>query len=214
MTAIITDPSQLESQIRKFVKWARKAGQYNLVKCSSGNLSHRFDDQHILVSQSRSWLSELDENEIVIVKLPEGDVVHGSKPTGELPLHIHTMIENPSIDTVLHFQSPAATTLACQNEKIEDYNVIIEIPIYVGKVATLPFIMPGSSELAKAVAVASKSAGIIQLSNHGQIATGKSYKEAFQRAVFFELACSVIINTRGNYSLLNDESIKNLSGYR
>lgn len=214
MTAIITDPAQLDTQIKKFVKWSRKVGKYNLVKCSSGNLSHRLDDHHILVSQSRSWLGELDENEVVIVKLPEGDVIHGGKPTGELPLHIHTLIENPSIHTVLHFQSPAATALACRSEKIENYNVIIEVPIYVGKVATLPFIMPGSLELAKAVAQASKSAGIIQLSNHGQIATGRSYKEAFQKAVFFELSCSVILKNQGNISLLNDESIKNLNGYR
>lgn len=204
----------LDKEIKKFVRWSRKVGYYGLAKCSSGNLSHRLNDSTILVTETRSWLSELKPKQVIQFDPIERKVIQGGKPTGELPLHLAIFAQNPEVSTVLHFQSPAATALACWQVNEINYNVIIEVPIYIGSIAHIPYIMPGSEELAIAVAGASISAGIIQLQNHGQVAVGKNYKDAFQKAVFFELACNIIISGNKEMNYLSPEQINMLSNYR
>lgn len=204
----------LDNEIEKFVHWARKVGNYGLVKCSSGNLSHRLKDGTLLVSETRSWLNELKPKQVVHFEPIERIVIQGGKPTGELPLHLAIFTQNTEVNTVLHFQSPAATALACRQLIEINYNVIIEVPIYIGNVAHVPYIMPGSEELAHAVAEASILAGIIQLQNHGQVAIGKNYKDAFQKAVFFELACNIILHGDKELNYLLPEQINMLSNYR
>jgi ribulose-5-phosphate 4-epimerase/fuculose-1-phosphate aldolase len=98
------------------------------------------------------------------------------------------------VNSVLHFQSPSATTIACMDIK-PDYSVIIEIPLYIGEIGHVPFLLPGSEELATAVGVQSVKTDLIQLANHGQVVCGTSYHEVLQKAVFFELACSILLKS-------------------
>ncbi len=212
MDKIIED-EYLQTQLKKFAKWARKAGKYGLVKCSSGNLSHRLINGNLLVSESRSWLGEIKYDQITLIDAADGTILKGNKPTGELPLHFAIMKRNQNVNTILHCQSAAATALACYSEKI-DYNVIIEVPIYLGIVTHIPFIMPGSVELAEAVAEASLTSSVIQLQNHGQVITGSGYREVIQKAVFFELACNIILQLNSQHRVLSSESVEQLKGYR
>lgn len=203
-----------EKDILKFVKWARKASEYKLLQCSSGNLSRRLNNDLALVSQSRSWLGNLKKKNIVLLELSTGNILLGKNPSGEFPLHRAVLQANPEINVVLHCQSPAATALACRNDVRIDYEVIIEVPLYLGKVEHLPYLKPGSEELADAVAEACKTSGIIQMANHGQVVTGRNYRETIQKAAFFELACSIIINNGFNSSILTKTQISELKGYR
>ncbi|HLO91790.1 MAG TPA: class II aldolase/adducin family protein [Lentimicrobium sp.] len=205
---------QYHREIERFVKWSHKASDFNLINCSSGNLSHKIQNDIVLVSQSKKWLGELKKKNVVILELITGKIIHGQTPTGELPMHLSVLRENPSINTVFHFQSPSATTLSCRMDHNIDYNVIIEVPIYLGEVKHLPYLQPGSIELANAVLEATKTAHVIQLSNHGQIITGSNYREVIQRAVFFELACSIILNNDFKNSILTPFQIESLKGYR
>lgn len=208
------EENQFDKDIKKFVKWSHKLGEYNLTKCSSGNLSHRINDEIILVSQSRSWLSELRKKNVVALNVKTGEIIQGENPTGELPLHLAVLRQKSNVRTVLHIQSEAATSIACRGLTEFDYNVIIEVPIYIGEVKHLPYMQPGSQELADAVAHAIETANVIQLSNHGQIIIGNSYREVIQRAVFFELACSIILKNSSKNTFLSEEQIRLLKGYR
>lgn len=156
----------------------------------------------------------MKKKNVVLVELSTGNILQGKNPTGEFPLHRAVLHANPEVNVVLHCQSPAATALGCTNNVWLDYDVIIEVPIYIGKVEHLPYLKPGSEELANAVAAASRSAGVIQLSNHGQVITGKNYRDVIQKAVFFELACSIIIKNNFNPSSLLHDQISELKGYR
>lgn len=200
------------NQISEFVFWAGEAGKYGLVKCSSGNLSQRIAGQQVLISASGSWLPAINAAEVVLVDTA-GNYADGQpKPSGEYRLHLGILNTRKDVNTVLHFQSPYATALACRKHP-PDYNVIIEVPVYIGNVVTLPFIQPGSQELAAAVARAAATADLIQLSNHGQVVCGRDYKEVMQKAVFFELACSVIINAGNDLHHIPVEEQLKLSEY-
>lgn len=201
----------MQEILNQFVYWAKQAGTYNLVQCSSGNLSQRLDDTKILVSGTGSWLSRLSADQVAVVSLETGESLNGIRPTGELPLHLGIMQGRTDVNVVLHFQSVAATSLCCANYT-PNYNVIIEVPLYIGKVETLPYLKPGSEELAQAVKELPPEVQLVQLSNHGQIAIGNSMEEVIQIAVFFELACQVILNNT-NAKVLNEKDISGLQAY-
>ena len=202
----------VSNQISEFVFWAAEAGKYGLVKCSSGNLSQRIAGQQVLISATGSWLPAINAAEVVLIDTA-GNYADGQpKPSGEYRLHLGILNTRKEVNTVLHFQSPYATALACRRHP-PDYNVIIEVPVYIGNVVTLPFIQPGSQELAAAVARAAETADLIQLSNHGQVVCGRDYKEVMQKAVFFELACSVIINAGNDLHHIPVEEQLKLSEY-
>lgn len=228
----MNDYSTNYSSAAEFKKWANEAGKHGLVSCSSGNMSHRLENGTILISESRKWLPKLTINDIAIL-VPASEMSNDydikdkilktekqtykfqndRTPSGELPLHL-SVLENNKYNTVLHCQSPAATIIACRNEPVINYNVIIEVPIYIGKVKHLPFIMPGSQALASAVKEHINDHTVIQLQNHGQIIAGASYAETIQRAVFFELACRIILSNGSNTSYLSNADISKLAGYR
>ncbi|HAH58667.1 MAG TPA: class II aldolase family protein [Bacteroidales bacterium] len=200
------------NMIDEFIHWAPAAGAYKLIQCSSGNLSQRLDNNTMLVSGTGSWLSTIRRGQISVVDMKDGKSTNGIRPTGELPMHLEIMRQRKEINTILHFQSEAATSLCCA-DYIPDYNVIIEVPLYVGKVATLPYLPPGSSELVQAVRHLPIDIRMVQLRNHGQIAMGSSLMEVIQMAVFFELACKVIINNADQVITLDNDQMEGLKTY-
>ena len=51
------------------------------------------------------------------------------------------------------------------------------------------------------------------LLKHGQVVCGKDFDQAFERAMFFEMACRIIINTGQDYTVLSKEEIADLDKY-
>ncbi|MBQ2452543.1 MAG: class II aldolase/adducin family protein, partial [Bacteroidales bacterium] len=70
-----------------------------------------------------------------------------------------------------------------------------------------------SPELAKAVVEAMQEHNSILLTNHGQVVCGKDFDQAFERAMFFEMACRIIVQTGGEYSVLTPAEIEDLDIY-
>ena len=92
----------------------------------------------------------------------------------EAGFHLGTMRKRPEVGCVLHFQSPYATVVACMKDKPADFNVT--------------------------VVEALTAHDIVLMSNHGQVACGPDFPDTFRRAVFFEMACRIIVLSRGNYT--------------
>jgi len=202
-----------KSDSELFVHWAHEAGRLGLVKCSSGNMSQRLDDGTLLISGTGTWLSEISINEISHITVNQEETFNDVKPSAEILLHSQIYQNRPDINTILHFQSPSATAIACM-EFSPDYNVIIEVPIYIGKIGNVPYIPPGTKELAAAVSVQINHSDLVQLANHGQVVCGKNYKETIQKAVFFELACSILIMSNFTAKALPIAAIEKLKEYK
>lgn len=205
-----------KSQIEEFVRQARRVGAAGLTTCSSGNLSWRIGDE-ALVSGTGSWLPELVEEKVSICKVATGEVQNGIKPSMESVFHLGIMRNRPDVNVVLHFQSPYATLLACSKDRPESINVTAEVPLYVGRVIPeIPFLRPGSPELADAVVEAMKTRNSIQLLKHGQVVVGKDFNDAFQRAMFFEMACRLTyqaLQAGTQPNVLTEEEIDALEMY-
>ena len=48
---------------------------------------------------------------------------------------------------------------------------------------------------------------------HGQVVCGKTFDEVFERAMFFEMACRIIVLSQGHYKTLTPEEIDDLEAY-
>ena len=132
----------------------------------------------------------------------------------ESGFHLGVLRERPDVNVVLHFQSPYATSVSCMKKKPENFNVTAEVPCHVGReIPVIPYLRPGSPELAKAVVEAMKEHNSILLTNHGQVVCGKDFDQAFERAMFFEMACRIIVQSGGDYSVLTPQEIDDLDIY-
>ena len=51
------------------------------------------------------------------------------------------------------------------------------------------------------------------LRKHGQVVCGKDFDEVFERAMFFEMACRIIVQSGGRYEVLTPAEIEDLETY-
>ncbi len=142
-------------------------------------------------------MSSLSREQVSVCNIAEGSVVEGPKPTVEIGFHAGILRSRPDVNVVMHFQTTNVTTLACQGTDEIDYFVIPEIPFYIGPVARVPYLLPGSEELAAAVEAAMREHDMVVMGNHGAVTVAQDYDHAIQNAEFFELACEIIVHAGG-----------------
>ena len=201
--------------IERFIEVAHRVGQERLQLCSSGNLSWRVNKDLALVSGTGSWLPRIAKENVAICNISTGMRVDGPKPSMESVFHLGVLRQRKDMNVVLHFQSEFATIVSCMKNKPKSFNVVAEVPCYCGKeIAVIPYYRPGSKELADAVTHALTHHDCVLMSKHGQAVCGKDFDDAFQKAVFLELACSIIVRAgEGNYDILSDDEIRDLEVY-
>jgi len=199
-----------EKCFEEFIAAARRVAEHGLVLCSSGNLSWRVDDERILITTTDSWMSTMSVDQIAICRVDDGAILNDKQPSKEIGFHIGILQERSDVNVVLHYQSPYATTLSCRQQKIEDFSVIPEIPYYIGPVAIVPYFTPGSRELAGAITSAMKQHDVAILRNHGLVAVGRTFDDVITKAVFFELACKIILHAGEHIQVLSKETIAEL----
>ena len=202
-----------DQQIEEFLSYAHKVGDAGLTVCSSGNLSVRSGDE-VMISGTGSWVPCLTADKVSICRFSDGEILNGVRPSIESVFHLGVMRERPEIGCVLHFQSPYATAIACRKELPATLNFTAEEPIHVGaNVPMIPYYRPGSPELATAVIEAMKDHNSVILRKHGQVVCGVDFKQAFERAMFLEIACRIAVLNGSNVDPLTDAEIADLDIY-
>ena len=200
-------------QIEDFVACAHKVGAAGLTVCSSGNLSIRIGDE-VLVSGTGSWVPDLQPDQVSVVRFTDATVLNGVKPSMESVFHLGVMKQRPDVNCVLHFQSPYATAVACMKKRPANFNFTAECPIHVGReIPMIPYYRPGSPELASHVIEAMKNHDSVMLLKHGQVVCGKDFRQALERAMFFEMACRIAVLNDSNVDPLTKEEIGDLDKY-
>lgn len=196
-----------QKYLEEFIAAARRVAEHGLVLCGSGNLSWRIDDGRALVTATRSWMGNMSEDQVAVCRIADSVTLNEKKPSKEIGFHLAILRERVDMNVVLHFQSPGATTIACREPQTENFSVIPEIPHYIGPVAVIPYLTPGSPELAEAVTTAIKKHDLVTMRNHGQVTVGKNFDEVIEKATYFELACKIILKAGSNVQLLSKEDV-------
>ncbi|MDA3925998.1 MAG: class II aldolase/adducin family protein [Kiritimatiellae bacterium] len=198
--------------LNEFVETCHRAAHHGLMRCSSGNMSMRLDDTRMLATATRSWMENVTAEQVSVCRIADGALLEGAKPTVEIGFHAGILRTRADVNVVLHFQTPCATALACRKSEEINYFVIPEIPFYIGSIAHVPYISPGSNELADAVTEAMQEHDLVVMRNHGMVTVAADYAHVIQNAEFFEFACELITINKGEMQVLTVENVEGLKG--
>ena len=172
--------------------------QAGLVVGSGGNLSARIpDDDAVWVTASGSWLDRLSRNTFAPVRISDGSpATIGSTPssrvapTSEIALHLALYRARPDVNAVVHLHPQTALLLDALGEHIRI--VTTDHAHYLRRVATVPFRLPGSIEVAAlTAAMAADGTDCLVLSQHGCVVMGDSVELAHKRARYLEEAAQL-----------------------
>jgi ribulose-5-phosphate 4-epimerase/fuculose-1-phosphate aldolase len=165
------------------------------------------DKEVMLITAANSWMANISKEQVVLCRIADGAALNGGRASIEIGIHSRILRLRPDVNVVLHFQSPNATALACSRLEIKDLFVIPEVPYYIGQVAVIPYLSPGSNELAKAVSTAMKECNLAVLRNHGQVIVGRDFDEVIQGAIFFEFASGILLRTGREVQTIPKEEV-------
>lgn len=172
--------------------------QAGLVAGSGGNLSARLPDEDaIWVTGSGSWMGRLSRATFAAVRISDGSPATvgnvpppAIEPTSELALHLALYRARPDVNAVIHLHPQTALLLDALGEHIRI--VTTDHAYYLRRVSTVPFRLPGSSELAAlTAAMAADGTDCLVLSQHGCVVLGDSIEIAHKRARNLEEAADL-----------------------
>jgi len=113
------------------------------------------------------------------------------KPTSEYAMHLGIYRNRPDVHAVFHVHSPWSSGIFSSGAELKP--MFAEFVCDLGRVATIPYILPTSQMLADAVAEAFKNCDTLFMENHGMIAVGATMKQAYYRCLIVEDAAKSMV---------------------
>lgn len=161
-----------------------EAVDLGLVKGTSGNIAVRDMEEEIAaITPSGIAYQTMRPEDITIVGL-NGTWIDGPyKPSSETPMHTAVFRAREEVKATVHTHSMYATVLAMGDEELK---AVTPPHAEFVPIRTVPFAMPGSAELAQAVADNLGAGRAVLLKNHGMFCCGKNIKAAMTAAVYVE----------------------------
>ncbi|NOZ30303.1 MAG: hypothetical protein GXP39_19925 [Chloroflexi bacterium] len=173
----------------------RRAVRYGLVKAISGNISARPPGaDRFWITATGTALDALTPDDLVCVDL-NGCVCGGERPpSSEYQLHLAIYQRRPEINAIVHLHPPLATVVGTALGEVRP--MTFEGNYFLGDVAVVPPILPGTQEVARAAAEASDESRVLVLQHHGSVCLGEDLEEALYRSVELEETCRLIVIAR------------------
>ena len=193
-----------------FVAFCRLLYERHLVCGVGGNVSVRLND-NIMTTPSGISLRDMTIDDIVLVSLG-GKIVGGKdKPTKEFLMHTRIFEARDDVNVVCHVHGSYLIT-ASSKMTPGDSSLPPVTPgfcFFAYPLAMLPFYVPGTKELANAVAdqFADAKTMALLLQNHGLISVGADMRQALNIAEEINEAAEVFVLSVGECNTIPAEDI-------
>src|SRR5215470_15117551 len=162
-----------------------------LVVGTAGNVSVRAGDM-VAVTPSGVRYETLTAAQVGVHRVGGEPVEAPLPPSSELPLHLAVYAATGAA-AVVHTHSVAATALSCLVDAVPPVHYYTAM--FGGPVPVAPYATYGSAELAGHAAAALAGRTGCLLANHGAVTVGDSLDAAYDRAVYLEWLCEVVLRT-------------------
>ena len=204
---------------QEVIEYAKKLNTENLSPLRSGNISIRGVNEEIdgfFITPSGVKYDDLTTDSIVFLELNENNNIKKISdkvinPSSEWRFHQDIYIEKRDAHAIVHAHSANAAAVSAHGKNIPAFHYMVALAggnnIKCAKYATF-----GTKELSQNIIKALDGRKACLMSNHGQVAFGKSLSEAFELAEEIENICHQYINTikLGQPKILSDEEMKKI----
>jgi len=162
-----------------------------LITATGGNVSVRVPGEEAMwITPSAMFKGNLDPEIMVKLGMDGKKVGEGGNPSSESLVHLAIYRARPRAKAVIHCHAPNATILA--NTDLPFLPISTEAA-FLGEIPRLPFIMPGTTELADAVGKAAQDSHAVLLKNHGLLVAGMSLRKAADMTEVVERSAEIIL---------------------
>lgn len=187
-----------------------EAVELGLVKGTSGNIALRDNTEDaVAITPSGIAYKTMQAEDITIIDL-SGRLLDGKyKPSSEFPMHTAVLRARPDIRATVHTHGMFATIMAMRDGELQP---ITPPQCEFTPVHVVPFVMPGSENLAEIVVKTLGNGRAVLLKNHGMFCCGKNMKAAMAAAIYTEemAATTYYARTLGVYQPMPDEAVKKM----
>jgi 3-dehydro-4-phosphotetronate decarboxylase len=190
-----------ESKLREDICfWAASMFNRGLTGGASGNISVRTEDGGLLVTPTGASMGRLDPARLSRFDAA-GRHIGGDAPTKEMPLHSAFYETRKSAGAVVHLHSTHSVALSMLPDTDPD-NVLPPLTPYavmrVGKVALLPFFLPGDAAMGDALRGLGGKRSAVLLANHGPVVASKDLEAAVFAMEELEETAKLALLLRGH----------------
>jgi L-fuculose-phosphate aldolase len=186
----------------------------NLTAGTSGNVSGRIDDNHVVITPSSIDYETMTLADLVVLDMA-GEVVEGTRsPSSEKLVHLASYRRYSEVGSVIHAHPPYASMFAVARLPIPA--VIDEFAVFVGgDVPCAEYAMTGTPELGELAADCLADVGSALLANHGTVTVAGSPAAGIHQLGVVERAAQIVWGARalGNVAELPETTNATLSSY-
>ena len=163
-----------------------------LITATGGNVSARGPNRdEAWITPSRLFKGDLRPEILVRVGMDGRPLDPGARsPSSEALMHMAVLRARPEANAVIHCHAPNATILV--NTGLPFLPISTEAAFFA-KIGRIPFVMPGTQELADAIVAAMGDGWAVLMQNHGLLVAGRSLRRAADMAEIVERTAEVIV---------------------
>lgn len=165
-----------------------------LIGPTEGNVSARDASGTIYVTPKGGDKSSLRPQDIAALELDcdsSFQTANSSVPSSEIVLHLRLYRERPDCMAVVHAHPIFATGFATVGKTIPD-DVLPETGYFLGRVALVPFAIPGTEAVGDAIAKFARDHKTFLLANHGAVTIGATLDDAYMRMETLERVARIL----------------------
>ena len=186
-----------------------------LITATGGNVSARCPNRdEAWITPSGLFKGDLRPEILVRIGMDARPLDPGARsPSSEALMHTAVLKARPEANAVIHCHAPQATILV--NAGLPFLPISTEAAFFNG-IGRIPFIMPGTQELADAIVAAMGTGWAVLMQNHGLLVAGRSLRRAADMAEIVERTAEVIVGCHAvgrEPPVLPEETVAMLARY-